>query len=299
MTSTSEAVPSYRTTASPPRANLKTSITHPINISWIVPEELIDGLTLDPLSPSTDLFDIYTTPSLYKHYYDQVHKHAHSGYGASRSTHRTALGNLALSSCPGKKVRLNGPVRGRATIDRDLDLDFQRLKSLDISMVVCCLSDDELAFLGASWPKYSELAQKHNLQIIRIPMIEGGCPDTLEQIDSVVTHIDRHIQQGRKVLAHCRGGVGRAGLVACCWLLKRRFCLDADRAIRLVRMRRSPKAIETMQQVDFIVQYSNYIHWKLQPPPQNTYEVSSNKNASNNNTVTNEMSDLNIIGHKI
>jgi protein-tyrosine phosphatase len=37
-------------------------------------------------------------------------------------------------------------------------------------------------------------------------MVEGGCPDTLEQIDSVVTQIDRHIQQGRKVLAHCRGG---------------------------------------------------------------------------------------------
>ena len=103
------------------------------SISWIVPEELIDGLTLDPLSPSTDLFDIYTTPTLYKHYYDQVHKR---GQSASRLTQRTTLGNLALSSCPGKKVRLSGPVRGRATIDRDLDLDFQRLKSLDISMVV-------------------------------------------------------------------------------------------------------------------------------------------------------------------
>jgi hypothetical protein len=72
-------------------------------------------------------------------------------------------------------------------------------------------------------------------------------------------------------------------------------------------MRRSPKAIETMQQVDFIVQYANYIHWKLQQSPQQmAYEVSSNKNASfqtnNNNTVntvTNEMNDLNIIGHKI
>jgi len=37
-------------------------------------------------------------------------------------------------------------------------------------------------------------------------MIEGGSPDSLEQIDSVVTQMDRHIQQGRKVLAHCRGG---------------------------------------------------------------------------------------------
>ena len=109
------------------------------SISWIVPEELTDGLTLDPLSSSIDLYDVYTTASLYQHYYDQVHNFsqlAHSGYGVSRSTHCTTLGNLALSSCPGKKVRLSGPVRGRATIDRDLDLDFQRLKSLDISMIV-------------------------------------------------------------------------------------------------------------------------------------------------------------------
>ncbi|CAI2172159.1 2747_t:CDS:2 [Funneliformis geosporum] len=289
MTSTSETIPpvpsiSYRNTAScnlPPRVSLKTSMTHPINISWIVPEELTDGLTLDPLSPSIDLFDVYTTASLYQHYYDQVHKH--SGYGVSRSTHYSMLGNLALSSCPGKKVRLSGPVRGRATIDRDLDLDFQRLKSLDISMIVCCLNDDELAFLGAPWPKYNELALKHNLQVIRIPMIEGGCPDSLEQIDSVVTQMDRHIHQGQKILAHCRG-VGRAGLVACCWLLKKRFCLDADRAIRLVRMRRSPKAIETMQQVDFIVQFANYIHWGLQQQlhTQQTYETSKISYKTNN-----------------
>jgi hypothetical protein len=51
--------------------------------------------------------------------------------------------------------------------------------------------------------------------------------------------------------------------------------------------------------VDFIVQYANYVQWRLQSPSQNTYEVSSNKNASNNNTTTNEMSDINIIGHKI
>lgn len=45
-------------------------------------------------------------------------------------------GNLCLSSCPGKKVRLSGPVRGRAAINRDLDMDFDRMKSFGITMLV-------------------------------------------------------------------------------------------------------------------------------------------------------------------
>lgn len=47
------------------------------------------------------------------------------------------LGNLALSSCPGKKVRLSGPVGGRATINRDLDLDFARIsRQFNITTIV-------------------------------------------------------------------------------------------------------------------------------------------------------------------
>ncbi|CAG8791744.1 8004_t:CDS:2, partial [Gigaspora rosea] len=173
----------YRPAAScnsPPRVSLKTSLTHPINISWIVPEELIEGLSLDPLSGTIDLFDVYTTASLYQHYYENVRNTSQTLQRRSSRTyqHPTLIGNLALSSCPGKKVRLSGPVRGRATID---------------------------PFLGVPWPKYCELAQKHNLQIIRIPMVEGGCPDTLDQMDQVVMQMDRHIQSGQRVLAHCRG----------------------------------------------------------------------------------------------
>ena len=43
-------------------------------------------------------------------------------------------------------------------------------------------------------------------------------------------------------------GIGRAGLVACCFLLKTQLCRTPERAIRLVRLRRSPKAIETQRQ---------------------------------------------------
>jgi len=47
------------------------------------------------------------------------------------------MGNLALSSCPGKKVRLNtGPVNGRAMINRDLETDLLRIKGFGVTAIV-------------------------------------------------------------------------------------------------------------------------------------------------------------------
>lgn len=74
------------------------------------------------------------------------------------------------------------------------------------SFVHSCLNDEELDFLGAPWPKYHELATKNSIDVIRLPMIEGSCPDTVEEIDPVVDEVTRRIKAGQNVLAHCRGG---------------------------------------------------------------------------------------------
>ncbi|KAJ3070406.1 hypothetical protein HDU98_006590, partial [Podochytrium sp. JEL0797] len=174
-------------------------------------------------------------------------------------------GNVALSSCPGKKVRLDtGPVNGRAAINRDLDSDFERLSSLNIKCVVCCLNDAELSYLGAPFPKYESTAAKYGMGILRIPIIEGSCPDTIEEVASVISKMDQQLRKGVNVLIHCRGGVGRAGLIACCLLLEKRFVNSATRAIQVVRIRRSLKAIETMRQEDFISLYEKFLLERLE-----------------------------------
>ncbi|KAJ3409833.1 hypothetical protein HDV05_004186 [Chytridiales sp. JEL 0842] len=154
-----------------------------------------------------------------------------------RGTH----GNFALSSCPGKKVRLqSGPVNGRAMINRDLDHDFARLSALGIKAVVCCLNDAELSFLGAPLPKYLESAAKYNIRVLRIPIIEGSCPDTIAELEPILDGIEEVLESGGNVLCHCRGGVGRAGI------------------------RRSLKAIETARQEDYINAYQKYLESKGQ-----------------------------------
>ncbi|OSX66635.1 hypothetical protein POSPLADRAFT_1132029 [Postia placenta MAD-698-R-SB12] len=213
------------------------------------------------------------------------------------------LGNLFLSSCPGKKVRLNGPVKGRATICRDLTADLQRIKELGVACIVCCLDDDELELLGVSWNDYACLTNELGMDVLRIPIPEGLPPASADALDTeLTTVINTYTLRGASVLAHCRGGLGRAGLVACCWLVKLGLCgwietapapaapevraasselLErhmvrrdtmqlVERVIGIVRRQRSPKAVETYEQVQFLVDFIELLRAKSASSVVNT-----------------------------
>ena len=131
----------------------------------------------------------------------------------------------------------------------------------------------------------------------RLPMPEGLAPSVIESFDSHLQRIiDTYTLSGRSVLVHCRGGIGRAGLVACCWMIKLGLCgwIDThplprsnseisqvsptvpgapystphitrdtlqllELVISLIRSRRSLKAIETFEQVRFLGEYVEYL----------------------------------------
>ena len=109
-------------------------------------------------------------------------------------------------------------------------------------------------------------------------MPEGLAPISPAYLDTHLTQImDQYTLKGASILVHCRGGVGRAGVVACCWLIKLGVCgwLDdlaptspsktcgvveyVERVISYVRRRRSPKAIETYEQVQFLIEYVEFL----------------------------------------
>ncbi|KAJ7647482.1 hypothetical protein FB45DRAFT_200177 [Roridomyces roridus] len=179
--------------------NFKTSSTHPINISAIIPPELIplisshlvlaDGPTLFDIPPSFAL-DRLTAAQYHDNSIQplpppppppiippvptraavtEALKAAIDTTVTSVSLSVTvsvaveeraafAIGNLFMSSCPGKKVRLQGPVKGRSGVCRDLHADLRRMKDLGVGCVVCCLDDAELEFLGAPWQLYEPAA---------------------------------------------------------------------------------------------------------------------------------------------
>ena len=101
----------------------------------------------------------------------------------------------------------------------------------------------------------------------------------------LVRLIESYTLRGKAILVHCRGGVGRAGIIACCWMLKLGLCgwtvpppgvgdisgetrsarvswetmRLVERLVSVVRRRRSVKAIETYEQVKFLVDYVEFL----------------------------------------
>ena len=103
------------------------------SISWIVPADILSFLSVTQFPQGFDLYDFLdpTTRSEWLRFDDQQYqKFQHLQQS------QQLRGNLCLSSCHGKKVRLSGPVRGRAAINRDLDQDFERMKGYGITMLV-------------------------------------------------------------------------------------------------------------------------------------------------------------------
>ena len=186
-----------------------------------------------------------------------------------------AIGNLLLSSCPGKKVRLDGPIQGRIGICRDLKRDLERFRDMGVRAMVCCLDDEELDMLGSPGAMYLEGVEAAGFDLIRLPIAEGFAPTDMIRFDIMMTSlILNYTLRGSSILVHCRGGVGRAGLLGCAWLLKMGLvgaCSpetldDSSQALQLVlrvidvvRHRRSPRAVETAEQVHFLLEYVRYM----------------------------------------
>ena len=103
-----------------------------------------------------------------------------------------------------------------------------------------------------------ERAAAHGLIWHGLPIVDGAAPDArlLCQWERLGPLMARELLAGRKVVVHCKGGLGRAGTVASMLLLDTRTAKDGREAIGMVRQVR-PGAIETLVQEMFIRDWEN------------------------------------------
>lgn len=136
---------------------------------------------------------------------------------------------------------------GRRDAGRDMHNDIKRIKEQHVHGVVCLLAQDEFARYGV------EGLLKHyhqaGLDVLHVPIVDGSVPSQTE-MHNIVQWIDGQLTTQKNVIVHCVGGLGRAGTVAACWL--KQHVADSAAAIQAVREVRSPRAIETASQEEFV-----------------------------------------------
>ena len=77
-------------------------------------------------------------------------------------------------------------------------------------------------------------------------------------MSKVISHLK---EQKGNVLIHCRGGVGRAGLLACNVLSALFPFKKSKDVIEFVRKRRDKRCVESRKQEDFVEGYFKFINY--------------------------------------
>lgn len=149
---------------------------------------------------------------------------------------------IGLTFAPGKAhVSALGDYRWA----RDLSADLDRLvKTHGATVLACLVEDHELRGLGI--PELEDEARQRGLDVRRLPIADGGVPADLAALQAFCAGLAVTARAGGVVVVHCRGGLGRTGLVGACTLVE--LGLTANQALDAVKGARGPKCPETEAQ---------------------------------------------------
>ncbi len=155
-------------------------------------------------------------------------------------------GRIGMTFCPGKK----DPGAMTGAWDRDLDTDLLAIRDWGASLLVTLVEDHELELLGV--PDLGQRARGNGMDWLHLPIVDVSVPSTRFEDDWPVYAGDMvtRLQGGESLVLHCRGGLGRTGLVAARLLIE--LGSDPGEAIRRVRERR-PGAVETSEQESHVL----------------------------------------------
>ncbi len=152
-------------------------------------------------------------------------------------------GRLGMTILPG--------VKDPGRWDRDLGPDLERLtEHYKTDTLVVLLEREELA--GYDVPDLLERAGHAGLEVVEFPIVDVSIPRKAqsEEYGKLVERLIGLLRDGKTVVAHCRGGLGRTGTVAASVLVALGY--DPDDAIALVRGVRSERAVETHEQEEYV-----------------------------------------------
>lgn len=154
-----------------------------------------------------------------------------------------------------KRYRIPGPWAGElAIIPRPrggdwLDDEVRALKDDGFEIVVSLLSPEENEELGLI--REAASVRNHGLQFLNYSIPDLGVPSSRETARGFLETLYKDLMAGRNIAVHCRGSIGRSGLVASSLLVL--SGIDPIEAFCQVTAARGFPAPETAEQREWVL----------------------------------------------
>ena len=156
-------------------------------------------------------------------------------------------GIIGLTFCPGKR----DPTAMTGAWQRDLATDLQAIADWGARALVTLMEAHELDLLEV--PELGRAARSIGLDWYHLPIRDVSVPGPSFEAawDSAGGALRRMLRGGERIVVHCRGGLGRTGVVAARLLIE--LGETPERALAKVRTAR-PGAVETREQERYVLQ---------------------------------------------
>ena len=157
------------------------------------------------------------------------------------------LGMIGITFCPGKKQH----DAATGAWERDLDLDLDVIAEWNAAAVLTLIEEQEMHALGV--PNFGHAVRDHHMAWYHLPIRDVSVPAASFEVawQEVGEELRALLRSGAHVLVHCKGGLGRAGMIASRLAIE--LAMPVDEAITKVRSVR-PGAIETAAQFAYVQQ---------------------------------------------
>ncbi len=156
-------------------------------------------------------------------------------------------GHIFFTMCPGKKQ----PNAATGPWDRDLETDLDAIRQVGATTMITLMEDHEIVACALSTKVIASATSTHGITWHHCPIVDFEIPDEKweSEWDVLGSTLRQALSNCENIVLHCRGGRGRAGMIAARLLVE--LGVKADDAITQVRAQR-PEAIETQAQEEHV-----------------------------------------------